>query len=528
MTWDEILDLLGYDTISVVKTKDHVAEYSGAAALPPHVKAPCTDIVWFASLNAYRQLPEDARDGRAFILRSGKPVLYENLPSGNLAVLADPEDLQPCLDALLSEFAALHRIRQGILELIALVTGNVGLSRIANKIAEIYGTPVSIIDNAFAFIAASDNYAELPAANFRNELDAGYVEYEAQEFLRASELLYPKKKRTATVYFDYGLRDGSSIRNYLTLIYIQNIHVASFSLMTPTGTAISAGRANLLPIIAQLISVELQKSDFYLTNKATYYEHLLTQLLDNTHPIDNKMFGKRLSLFGYTLERYKYVVYVDFRDEDFDIRRIRSFAGRFRTNIPNSLYFIHERNILYLTSRANDPAIPDTEIAAWQRIIASTGIRIGVSSMFENIAQMQTHLKQARSVIDTGRRFPDAGAICSFDAYRLADMVVHMPEDMDYYYYCYPPLRRLIDRDEQNDTNLTNTLYKYLENPTRPAEVCKELFIHKNTLYYRLDKIREIMQTDFKTADVIAQLHLTFQILKYKNLFSTLVERKSE
>ena len=34
----------------------------------------------------------------------------------------------------------------------------------------------------------------------------------------------------------------------------------------------------------------------------------------------------------------------------------------------------------------------------------------------------------------------------------------------------------------------------YLQDPAHPAAACEKLFIHKNTLYYRLDRIRQLME----------------------------------
>jgi len=351
---------------------------------------------------------------------------------------------------------------------------------------------------------------------------------EAQEILRTNKFVYPQKMRQSTVYFDFEFPDGTSLRNYLTLIYIKNIQVGSFSIITTPDNLLPKCRINLLPAFAKIISLEMQKSDFHLLNKATYYSHMLVQILDPARLIDQDAFKKSLNLFGYELRRYKHVIFIDFNDEDFDIRQIQSFAEQFRISIPNSIYMIHENNILYLKSSDDDISVSEEEISNWIEIIAQTKLKIGISSMFEDISQMRSCLKQATNVIATGRKLPAAIPVYNFDTYRLADMVAHMPEDLDFFYYCYPPMRRLIERDAANGTNLAYTLYKYLQNPANPAEVCKELFIHKNTLYYRLDNIREIMQTDLKKADVIAQIQLTFQILKFKNRFATLIERKAD
>ena len=81
----------------------------------------------------------------------------------------------------------------------------------------------------------------------------------------------------------------------------------------------------------------------------------------------------------------------------------------------------------------------------------------------------------------------------------------------------------LIADDLKHSTALTYTLYVYLQNPSQPLVACKLLFIHKNTLYYRLDRIRAIMGVDIKDGWVLTQIMMTFLILMHQGKFEEMV-----
>ena len=66
------------------------------------------------------------------------------------------------------------------------------------------------------------------------------------------------------------------------------------------------------------------------------------------------------------------------------------------------------------------------------------------------------------------------------------------------------------------------TLWCYLEDPEHPAEVASRLFIHKNTLYFRLDKIRKVMGCDFRDGETIAKIVMTYHVLHQQNRFRPL------
>ena len=53
------------------------------------------------------------------------------------------------------------------------------------------------------------------------------------------------------------------------------------------------------------------------------------------------------------------------------------------------------------------------------------------------------------------------------------------------------------------------------------SEICDDLFIHKNTLYYRLDKIRDIMEEDFENPRVITQIQMTCAFLNCQERMSS-------
>ncbi len=97
----------------------------------------------------------------------------------------------------------------------------------------------------------------------------------------------------------------------------------------------------------------------------------------------------------------------------------------------------------------------------------------------------------------------------------LVDDILLSIEDPELRFRClYPPMMRLLAEDEQNPGDLMRTLRCYVEDPSHPAEVAKRLFIHKNTLYFRLDKIRQIMGCDLHDGETIAKIVLTFHLLR--------------
>lgn len=79
---------------------------------------------------------------------------------------------------------------------------------------------------------------------------------------------------------------------------------------------------------------------------------------------------------------------------------------------------------------------------------------------------------------------------------------------------CHEGLLELKKHDEENQTQYMETLRVYLEQHLSATQAARELFIHRSTFLYRLDRIREILQSDLDDPEEIFYLELSFRLLE--------------
>ncbi|MCD7736775.1 MAG: helix-turn-helix domain-containing protein, partial [Lachnospiraceae bacterium] len=75
-------------------------------------------------------------------------------------------------------------------------------------------------------------------------------------------------------------------------------------------------------------------------------------------------------------------------------------------------------------------------------------------------------------------------------------------------------LLRLKEQDEKNHTEYMVTLRTWLDQQMNATRTAKELFIHRSTLLYRLDRIREILHTELEDPEEIFYLELSFRLME--------------
>lgn len=83
--------------------------------------------------------------------------------------------------------------------------------------------------------------------------------------------------------------------------------------------------------------------------------------------------------------------------------------------------------------------------------------------------------------------------------------------------YVNENIGRLLQADEIKNGGLCETLKEYLNNDCNAKKTAEVMFLHRNTLNYRLKKISDILECDFSSLDNCMRLKLAFAILDYRD-----------
>jgi len=96
----------------------------------------------------------------------------------------------------------------------------------------------------------------------------------------------------------------------------------------------------------------------------------------------------------------------------------------------------------------------------------------------------------------------------------LDGLIREIRNSLNYTDWVLPSLHKLIESDATHDTEYYKTLYCLMLNRGNLANTSKALFIHRNTLLYRIEKIQSIIGVDIHNESVYAYLRLCFELMK--------------
>ena len=515
MELSELLNELDFSTINIVKDGLHGRSFSGMTLLSGSTAATLddVDIVFFAEASYFNMLPEELRRGRAFFLRLDEPL---KPLSGNLFIATVHEFRQwiEAFETVSYEFRELQKKKDMVISMTDLVNRGATLKTLLNVAASAVGAPVSVLDNSLTYIAVSDNFPSF--VTHGEDTSDNTVPINAFPLLKAKGLTNIRKPFDLRV-FDWTDDDGNVYTNHYALIHAGDTIIGSMSFFTQ-GRRLRPSRTAMLPTIAQIVSIQMQRSDAYTLNKTLYYARLFKLLESGLELNDMDRLRKQFSVFGYKLKPRLHMLCVDFSRQLLAFDSVKPLAERLLNHIENAVYTINQTEILFLSS-VEGPGERFCDVDALEQQLTGTAIVIGASAGFTDIHQAKPRIDEAKRAIAVARRLDIHRHVFPYSTFRLDDLVIHVDDPHVIYSCQFSPLIRLLEEDEREGTELALTLWRYLQDPSHPADVAAELFIHKNTLYYRLDKIRQIMGCDFKDAETIANIQITFHILRLQGRF---------
>lgn len=148
-------------------------------------------------------------------------------------------------------------------------------------------------------------------------------------------------------------------------------------------------------------------------------------------------------------------------------------------------------------------------------------VRVGVSRAFDRIEMLKCSYDEAQEMCRVGMLLEPEKTIYSFDQYGVHSMLIHASEHEDLSRYLHGAFPILLRYDAENDAKLTETLRVYLNCNCSIKETAERLFLHRNSLLYRLNRIRELCNIDLGDVDTCFQLRLSLMLLRILELKQT-------
>ncbi|WP_134698652.1 PucR family transcriptional regulator [Ammoniphilus sp. YIM 78166] len=143
--------------------------------------------------------------------------------------------------------------------------------------------------------------------------------------------------------------------------------------------------------------------------------------------------------------------------------------------------------------------------------LASVTISVGIGDYYPSPLHLGLSYRDALQAIDVGRRMFGPGSITAIQDLGVYGILGELPQTL-LGEFTSGLLELLYQYDAKNQTDLVKTVETYLDEKESFTDVAKRLFVHPNTVKYRIEKVREVLGFDpFKQPEQRLNLHLALK-----------------
>ncbi len=139
-------------------------------------------------------------------------------------------------------------------------------------------------------------------------------------------------------------------------------------------------------------------------------------------------------------------------------------------------------------------------------------VYVGMGTPTETINDIARSYSEAQIALEIGRVFEGDKYILSYDALGIGRLIYQLPSKL-----CELFLDEIFKKESINvlDEETIQTIYKFFENNLNVSETSRQLFVHRNTLVYRLDKIERLTGLDLRNFDDAVIFKVAILVNKY-------------
>ena len=257
-----------------------------------------------------------------------------------------------------------------------------------------------------------------------------------------------------------------------------------------------------------------------LNNAKTYYEEkhdrgtfVKNIIMDNILPGDIYIRAKELH-FSTDAPR---AVFLIRQVGHGDVSTVDVLAGMFPDKLQDFVLSINEMDIAVVKQISSSTTSEELErIAGTIEETLKNELRIktviGIGTVAEHLRELADSYKEAQTAIEVGKVFDTEKSIMHYENLGIGRLIYQLPTTL-----CEIFLSEVFKKNsiDSLDQETLFTINKFFENNLNVSETSRKLFVHRNTLVYRLEKIKKLTGLDLRQFDHAIVFKVALMVRKY-------------
>ena len=243
-------------------------------------------------------------------------------------------------------------------------------------------------------------------------------------------------------------------------------------------------------------------------------------LLDNLLLVDIYNRAKKLHI-DTEVRRVVFIVETNRNKDGNELERIR---GIFGGKTKDFVTAVDEKNIIVVKEVGENEGYEEMNktaevIVNLFRSDSDSDVHVAYGTIVGEIKEVSRSYKEARMALDVGKIFFEEKDVIAYSTLGIGRLIYQLPIPL-----CKMFIKEIFDGkspDEFDEETLT-TINKFFENSLNVSETSRQLYIHRNTLVYRLDKLQKATGLDLRVFEDAITFKIALMVVKYMKYMESL------
>ena len=243
-------------------------------------------------------------------------------------------------------------------------------------------------------------------------------------------------------------------------------------------------------------------------------------LLDNLLLVDIYNRAKKLHIDT----EVRRVIFIIETKHEKDSSALDNMRGLLGNKAKDFVTAVDEKNVIVVKEleEQDGPAELEKTAQNFYEILKNDGeedILIAYGTVINDIKEVSKSYKEAKLALDVGKIFFSEKNVIAFSELGIGRLIYQLPVPL-----CKMFIREIFEGkspDDFDEETLT-TINKFFENNLNVSETSRQLYIHRNTLVYRLDKLQKSTGLDLRVFEDAIIFKIALMVVKYMKYMESL------
>ncbi len=236
-------------------------------------------------------------------------------------------------------------------------------------------------------------------------------------------------------------------------------------------------------------------------------------LLDNLLLVDIYSRAKKLHI-QTEVKRVALIIETEDTKDSNVLEVMRTYFG---SNNKDFITAVDENNVIVVKDLSEGESVKEIDknaaaVVAFLQKENFKKVRIAYGTVVSELKEVSRSYKEAKMALDVGKIFFDERDVVAYSELGIGRLIYQLPIPL-----CKMFIREIFDGkspDDFDEETLT-TINKFFENSLNVSETSRQLFIHRNTLVYRLDKLQKSTGLDLRVFEDAITFKIALMVVKY-------------